>query len=220
MKEVVIFGVGDYARIAAAYLRADSPHTIAAFTADGQYVNQHEFAGSPVVPFETILESHPPDRCALLVAVGFRRVNKARTEVYERCKEMGYEFISYVNSRAFQWGDIQVGDNTFIFEANVLQPFVRIGNNCVLWSGNHIGHDTVIGDNCFIASHVVISGNCRIGNGCFIGVNATFRDGLVIGNDNVIGAGAVIMKNTEAGAVYSVRGTDPHRLKSWELPNF
>ena len=220
MKEVLIFGVGDYARIASVYLRQDSPYKVAAFTADSQFIAAKEFAGLPVVPFEQILQTHPPDRYSLLVAIGFRRVNKARTEVYERCKAMGYEFISYVNSRAYQWGNIEVGENTFIFEANVLQPYVRVGNNCVLWSGNHIGHDSVIEDNCFIASHVVISGNCHIGKSCFIGVNATFRDGLVIGDDNVIGAGAVMMKNTEAGAVYSVRGTEPHRLKSWELTNF
>lgn len=220
MKDVVIFGLGDYARIASTYLAADSPHKIVAFTAHGELVDRAEMQGSPVVPFENLLESHPPDRCALLVGVGFKRVNKARTEVYQQCKALGYEFISYVNSRAYQWGNVEIGENTFIFEANVLQPFVSIGNNCVLWSGNHIGHDTRIGDNCFIASHVVISGNCRVGSSCFIGVNATFRDGIKVADDCVIGAGAVIMKDTEPGGVYSVRSTEAHRLKSWDLTNF
>jgi hypothetical protein len=33
----------------------------------------------------------------------------------------------------------------------------------------------------------------------------------------VIGAGAVIMKDTVEGGVYSVRGTEPVEKKSWEL---
>ena len=48
-----------------------------------------------------------------------------------------------------------IGENTFIFEANVVQPGVTVGDNVVLWSGNHIGHDSVIEDHCFIASHAV-----------------------------------------------------------------
>ena len=97
---------------------------------------------------------------------------------------------------------------------------MEIGNDVVLWSGNHIGHDTRVGDHCFIASHVVVSGNCRIGASCFIGVNATFRDGVTVAPDCVIGAGALIMKDTEPGSVYSVRGTEPLAKKSWELKNF
>ena len=98
------------------------------------------------------------------------------------------------------WPDVPIGDNCFVFEANVIQPGVRIGNDVVLWSGNHIGHDVEIGDHCFIASHVVVSGNVTIGNHCFLGVNATVRDGVTIAPRCVIGADALIMKDTEEGA--------------------
>jgi sugar O-acyltransferase (sialic acid O-acetyltransferase NeuD family) len=164
-----------------------------------------------------MVESHPPERVKLLVAVGFSGLNERRREVYERCKALGYRFVTYIDPRAHQSGELEVGENTFIFEANVLQPFVRIGNNCVLWSGNHIGHDSTIGDHCFIASHVVISGNCSVGHSCFIGVNATLRDKVKVAPRCLIGAGAVILKDTEEGDVYSVRGTERRDVKSWDL---
>ena len=44
----------------------------------------------------------------------------------------------------------QIGENSFIFENNVIQPFVRVGNNCILWSGNHVGHRTVLRDHVFV----------------------------------------------------------------------
>jgi carbonic anhydrase/acetyltransferase-like protein (isoleucine patch superfamily) len=87
----------------------------------------------------------------------------------------------------------------------------------ILWSGNHIGHDSTIEDHVFIASHAVVSGNCRIGESSFVGVNATFRDGITVAPRCVIGAGALIMKDTVEGGVYSVRGTDPLEKKSWDL---
>jgi sugar O-acyltransferase (sialic acid O-acetyltransferase NeuD family) len=220
LKPVVIFGTGDFARIAAHYLSVDSPYEVAAFTVHSSYIEANELRGVPVVPFEELTSTHPPDDYSMFVAVGFSRVNQARAEMYQQCREAGYDLISYVNSRATQWGELTIGDNTFIFEDNVIQPFVRIGSNVVLWSGNHIGHDAQIGDHVFIASHAVVSGNVRIGDYCFVGVNATFRDGVTVAPRCVIGAAALIMKDTEEGAVHAVRGTDAREVKSWDLKNF
>jgi sugar O-acyltransferase (sialic acid O-acetyltransferase NeuD family) len=152
--------------------------------------------------------------------MGFSGVNQARREVYEQCREHGYELISYVNSAATYWGKLELGANCFIFEENVIQPNVRIGNDVILWSGNHIGHDSTIEDHVFIASHAVISGNVTIGESSFVGVNATFRDGIKVAPRCVIGAGALIMRDTVEGGVYSVRGTEPLEKKSWELTGF
>jgi sugar O-acyltransferase (sialic acid O-acetyltransferase NeuD family) len=217
---VIVFGLTDFARIAALYLDADSPHEVVAFAVDDRYRDREEFVGRPVVPFEGLSETHPAGDHAMFVAIGFSQVNKLRARMYERCKEAGYELISYVNSKATHWGEIPMGDNSFVFENNVVQPGVMLGSDTILWSGNHIGHDTSIGDHCFIASHAVISGNCTIGDYCFVGVNATFRDGVTVADECIIGAGALIMKDTEHGSIHSVRGTEPLGKKSWELKNF
>jgi sugar O-acyltransferase (sialic acid O-acetyltransferase NeuD family) len=220
MSKVVVFGIGDFGRIAQLYLERDGPHEVVAFTVHGEYANRETLNGLPVVPFEELQEQHPPDSASMLVATGFSRVNQVRSGIYDECKQLGYELISYVSPQAMVWPDVPLGDNCFVFEANVVQPGVTIGEDVVLWSGNHIGHDVSIGDHCFIASHVVVSGNVSIGDHCFIGVNATIRDGVTVAPRCVIGAGALIMKDTDEGAVYSVRGTEPHARKSWELENF
>jgi sugar O-acyltransferase (sialic acid O-acetyltransferase NeuD family) len=217
MAEVVIFGVGDFARIAAVYLRDDSEHDVVAFAVDQEFLTEPELLGLPVVPAETLTESHPPDRYAAFAAIGFSNVNRARAAVYDRLKAQGYRLVTYVHSSVARWPESTFGDNCFVFEENVIQPFVRVGSDVVLWSGNHIGHDSRIGDHCFIASHAVVSGNCTIGERCFVGVNATLRDGVTIADDCVIGAGALILRDTEAGSVYGAQATPVHARKSWEL---
>jgi sugar O-acyltransferase (sialic acid O-acetyltransferase NeuD family) len=218
--DVVIFGTGDFAQVARAYLDSDSDCRVVSFTVDDSYVGDGRFDGLPVVPFERLEDTFPMESHAMFIAIGFSRVNRARADVYDRCKARGYELISYVNSRASVFGNVELGDNCFIFEENVIQPFVRIGNNVIVWSGNHIGHHSRIGDHTFIASHAVISGGVTIGDRCFVGVNATFRDGVTVAPDCVIGAAALIMKDTVEGAVYSVRGTEPLDKKSWDLKGF
>jgi sugar O-acyltransferase (sialic acid O-acetyltransferase NeuD family) len=202
MKDVIIFGTTSFAEVACVYLTQDSPYNVAAFTVNEQYITQTSLLGRQVVAFEKLKNYYPSDRYAMFVAIGFSGLNRTRTSVYEACKAEGYEMISYINSKATHWGEIEVGDNVFIFEENVIQPFVKIGNNTILWSGNHIGHHTAIGNNVFIASHAVISGHCHIGDNCFIGVNATFADGVTVAAHSFIGMGAMITKDTVEKGVY------------------
>jgi sugar O-acyltransferase (sialic acid O-acetyltransferase NeuD family) len=219
-KPVVIFGAGAFAQVAAVYLRKDSPREVLAYTVDGRYLNGDTFAGLPLLAFEELLQTHPPDRVDLLVATGFRGVNQVRRELYERCKQLGYGFVTYVSSNAFVMTDEPIGESTFVFEANVVQPFVRIGNDVVVWSGNHIGHHSQIADHCFIASHAVISGHVTIGERSFIGVNATLRDGIALGPGCIVGAGAVVLADQEEGTVLRATEAAPHAKKSWELRHF
>ena len=157
----------------------------------------------------------------MLVAIGFSKANQARAAVYDECKALGYELITYVSSKAMSWRTCPIGDNCFVFEANVIQPFVRIGNDVILWSGNHIGHDA---DDRRPLLHRVA--RRRLGQ-------RDDRRPLLPGRqrhrsatasrsrrDCVIGAGAVIMKDTEEGAVYSVRGTPAAEHQELGTPNF
>lgn len=216
-KKALIFGVGDFARVAAFYLRHDAGLDIAAFTVHEQFITGSELMGIAVVPWERARETHPPSEYDMFVAIGYSKVNKNRTAMVEEAVAAGYDMITYVSSKATTWPDLSVDKGSFIFENNVIQPFVKIGANTVLWSGNHIGHDTVIGNNVFITSHVVISGNCNVGDNVFIGVNATVRDGITIGRDCVVGAGTILLRNAEPGAVYKAVSTPPAAIRSEDI---
>jgi len=202
MAKIVVFGAGQLADVAHFYLTHDSPHEVVAFTVDNEFMKDKEHMGLPVVPFEEVEASYPPDGFKMFVPVSYRQVNKLRAEKYYQSKDKGYDLINYICSKAITWPGLVVGDNCFIFENNVIQPFVEIGNNVTLWSGNHIGHHVVIKDHCFIASHVVVSGSVTIEPYCFLGVNATIRDNITIARECVIGAGTVILKNTKEKCVY------------------
>ena len=213
----MIFGTGGIAEIVHFYLEHDSPHEVVAFTAHGDQLDQEEYRGLPVVPFEEVEHRYPPADHAMYVAIGYRGVNRIRAEVFGQAKEKGYELITYISSKATFWDANEVGENCFIFEDNTIQPYVKIGDNVIMWSGNHIGHSAEIGDHCFISSHVVVSGYTRIGAYSFLGVNSTFRDDITVGESNVIGAGAIIMKDTKDHEVYVPERTKAFPKRSDEI---
>ncbi len=147
------------------------------------------------MPLEGLERRYAPAAHGFFCATAYTQANTLRERLYGEAKRKGYTPVSYASSRAFVWRNCRVGEHSFIFEQNVIQPFVTIGRNVVLWSGNHIGHHSTIGDHCFVSSHVVVSGFCAVGDHCFLGVNATLANNVTVGNRCIIGAGAIVLGN-------------------------
>lgn len=208
MADIVVFGLGDIARLAHFYFSSDSEHRVVAFTVDAAYKTADTFEGLPVVPFDEVATAYPPAAFGMFIALSYTGMNQVRADKYASAKALGYTLVSYVSSRATCLTPHPVGDNCFILEDNTVQPFVRIGSNVTLWSGNHIGHDAIVGDHCFISSHVVVSGHVTIGSHCFLGVNATIRNGVTLGERTLVGAGALVMKSTPAKSVWVATRTE------------
>ncbi len=201
-KKLVIVGAGETADIAYEYFTHDSPYSVVAFSVESPYLKEARRFGLPVLPFETLEQNYAPSKYEVYVAISYTQLNRVRARLFAAAKKKGYRCASYVSSRAFVWRNVEIGENVFIFENNVVQHRAKIGDNVILWSGNHIGHQTAIGNHTYISSHVVISGFCDIGESCFFGVNCSVGDQVRIGKDGVIGMGAVVVKDTEPGKVY------------------
>ena len=196
-KKLILVGDSAFAEIAYEYFTHDSDYEVVAFAVEEQYLKREALFGVPVVAFERLEERYSPAGHSFFAANVYTQKNQLRTRLYKAAKEMGFTPASYISPHAFVWRNCKIGEHCFIFENNVIQPFVTIGDNVVLWSGNHIGHHSTIMNHCFISSHVVVSGFCRVGRNCFMGVNATVANNINIGDDCVLGAGALILSDVE-----------------------
>jgi len=182
-EKLIIVGDGEFAMIAYEYFTYDSPYEVVAFSAEKNFIKHPELNGLPVIPFEDLENVFDVNKFKVFIAITFTQLNRVRTRLYNEAKRKGFSFASYISSKAFVWKNAELGENTFIFENNVIQPFTKIGNNVILWSGNHLGHRSEIKDHCYISSHVVISGYCEIGESCFLGVNSTLANNIIIDRD-------------------------------------
>jgi sugar O-acyltransferase (sialic acid O-acetyltransferase NeuD family) len=217
MGKVVIFGATSIAVISHFYLTHDSPYEVEAFTVDRAYLKEKTLCGLPVVPFEDVELIFPPAGYKMLIALGFREVNKLREKKYHQAKEKGYELVNYISSTVTTWPGLVVGDNCFIGEGSIIEPFAQIGNNVFIGSGTLIGHNSVIKDHCFIASHAVVLGGVTMGPCCVLGANATIKDGVTLAGESIFGAGALITQNTREKGVYIARTAELAQKRSDEL---
>lgn len=199
--KLIIVGDSAFAEVAHEYFSADSDYEVVAFAVEQRYMKKESLFGKPVVAVETVEQTFSPDQHHFFVATVYTEGNRLRARLYDVMKKKGFRPASYVSSRAFVWRNAKLGEHCFIFENNVIQPFVEIGDNVVLWSGNHIGHHSRVGSHCFISSHVVISGFVQIGDYCFMGVNASVGNNITIGEKCTIAAGAVVLADVPVGRV-------------------
>jgi sugar O-acyltransferase (sialic acid O-acetyltransferase NeuD family) len=204
-QKILIFGTKDTAQLAKFYIENDTKYQhnyiVEAFVVDKQFKDLEVFEGLPVVAFEDVDSIYPPNEHIFFAPMTGVKMNTIRESIYNKIKQKGYTFFSYISSKATNFST-SIGENCFILEDNTIQPFVTIGNNVVLWSGNHIGHHSMIKDNVFFTSHIVLSGHCEVKENCWIGVNATIRDYMTIAPKTLIAMGSLITKSTEENGFY------------------
>ncbi|HZY20071.1 MAG TPA: acetyltransferase [Ramlibacter sp.] len=213
-KKIVILGDSAFAEVAYECFTHDSEYEVVGFAVEGAYLKQDRLFDLPVVAFETLEQVFDPAQVHFYAALVYTQLNRLRTRLYRAAKSKGYIPASYVSSRAFVWGNVQLGEHCFVFEDNTLQPFARIGDNVVLWSGNHIGHHSRIGDNCFVSSHVVVSGFCEVGENSFLGVNCSLGNNVAVGRDNWLGPGVVLTSGTEPNQLFRLEQPEAARVSA------
>lgn len=206
MSKIVLFGTGRGADVAFRFLSKDSPHEIAAFTVDEQYMRSREHRGLPLTPFEEVEKHYPPEDYRLFILLGYQQMNGLRRAKFEAAKAKGYSLESYVASDIFRIEPIIVGENCFILDNQSISLDVAFGDNIVAWSSNHFGDLTRVNDHAWISSHVTIAASVSIGEGAFLGVGATIGTNVKIGAGSFVGADALISNDTAPGSVHVAAG--------------
>ena len=202
MAKVIIFGLGDMAKIAHYYLENDSEHKVVAFCVNRNSLPVKKiFLDLPIVVYEEVEKKYSKNIYKFFAPLPSEKMNTVREEVYYSIKEKGYKMISYISSKAVMYNS-EIGENCFIQAGNILHPFTKIGNNVMLWSGNLVGHHGEIKDHVTFASHVAMAGNCVIGENSYLGTNSTIRDGITLAKGTLVGLATAITKNTEEWSVY------------------
>ena len=202
MQKIVIFGTGELAQRIFFYLK-DSKDEVVAFSASKANIDSNELLGLPVVAFENIEETYPPDDYSMFIALAYSEMNKKRRKFFDEAKNKGYELYSYIHPSTKIWDEFEMGENCFILAGNIIQPFVKIGDNVLIGSNNLISHNTVIENNCFLTSNITLGGHITIGTNSFVGLSATINQRIKIGKECIIGAGTLITKDVKDKEVYA-----------------
>ena len=197
--KVILIGAGHYAATVFCYLDKSPDHEVEAFAVDPEFIDTQTLCGRPVISLTELTDLYPPSSVEIFCAVGPQKMNLYRMTLYERIRQWGYRFLTYIDPKAGTWPDLVVGQNVFIDDTCTIQPYVTIGDNVTLLA-SIVGHHGHIQDHAFL-SRATLGGSVEIGEGTFIGMNATIRDNTRVGSHCVVGMGAAVQQDIEDDTV-------------------
>ncbi len=110
---------------------------------------------------------------------------------------------AYVSPRASLLGDVEIGEDSSIWEFAVLRGdmnYIRVGKGTSIQDNATVHTEfmnpTVIGDYVTAGHNCVIHG-AEIGDNVVVGIGAIILSGAKIGAGSVVGSGAVVTERSE-----------------------
>lgn len=201
IRDVVIFGIGDIARLCYHYFSDSPEHRVVAFTVDAAHRTQETLFSLPVVNFENLNDQFPPSTCEAFVSLSYSGLNDNRAKATGRLRDAGYTLASIVTRTAVANG-CKIGQNVLIMEHACVQPGCELGDDVVVGPHAIVCHDTVIEDHVYISPAACFCGHNVIGAFSVIGTGAVIAPHVRIGRRNFIGFGARIVSNTADDTSY------------------
>lgn len=133
---------------------------------------------------------------AVAIGIGFP---KAKRKVFEKIKNNGNDFPSFISNRAWVSNNVSVGKGVILYPGvsinyqTTISDFVIMNMNCA------VGHDCTIGKFCALAPGVNLGGFTVLEEAVDMGIGSATKQNIMVGKDAVIGGQAMLVKNVEAG---------------------
>lgn len=193
------------AQVARFFFLRDSDYQVIAFTVDKKYNLNPVFCGIEVIDFEDIEKKYSPEEYEMFIGVGPNKMNTIREKKYYEAKEKGYKLASCVSRYAIC--DSPLGENTFIGDYAVINPFVEMGNNNFFYEFSLVNCNSIIGNNCYFSPRSIVSTFAKIENNSLIGAGAIIKTSVTVAEKTLVGASCYISKNTEKNGVYGEKSS-------------
>lgn len=210
MKKVIVYGNALLCKMLY-YDAIDSvDFEIACFTVEKDYLRDRcELLGLPLMSFEEIQDTYPPqDYDMVVLFTGFRRMRE-RVEKYTSAKSKGYNLRNFISPKADITPDLTMGENNIILGQTHIGFGGIMGNNNLIRQHVYLGHEFKLGNDIEITAGCTIGGECEIEDTCYIGLGSTIINHTRIARENLIGAGSTVVKNTEP---YTKNVGNPSRI--------
>lgn len=200
-KKVIIFGNTYFSVMIYNYVKQYTTLDVVAFTVDKKFISSSTICGTPVVPYENIVDLYSPIKYSFLLGLGYNHMNDLRKNKFLSVKEKGYYIESFIHPSS-NISNCSIGEGNIILENVFVGPQAFIGDGNILWNGCNISHDAHIGNYNYLAPSTTFGGKVTVNNNCFFGVNSSIRSNVSIASYTLIGAGCYLNNSTAEHDVY------------------
>jgi UDP-perosamine 4-acetyltransferase len=197
MKNIIVFGAGEFGTLIQNVMSYNQDFQIAAFGDDNMDKSKITTGNVPLFNQGDLFQfAKENDIQTAIVAIGNNRVRGVK---YNLFKDAGFEMLSIVHPKALIDTKVVFGDNVIIEMGTAIHTHSKIGNNVFLGGDALIGHHNIIGDHVLVGGNASFGGAVVVEDYASVGVGSSIKPGVNIGKGAIVGVGAVVIKDVEPG---------------------
>ena len=197
MKNIIVFGAGEFGTLIQNVMSYNQDFQIAAFGDDNMDKSKITTGNVPLFNQGDLFQfAKENDIQTAIVAIGNNRVRGVK---YNLFKDAGFEMLSIVHPKALIDTKVVFGDNVIIEMGTAIHTHSKIGNNVFLGGDALIGHHNIIGNHVLVGGNASFGGAVVVEDYASVGVGSSIKPGVNIGKGAIVGVGAVVIKDVEPG---------------------
>ena len=205
MKEIIIFGSGDHAKVVLTEILKLKNYKFVGFCDEIKEKNKticilKNKKFKTIGSIKEINEILKNKKFYGIIGIASNEVRKKIVQQTKGIKNLLWEKI--VSKDAILNGDVEIGEGTFISSGSLINSKTSIGKHCLINTRSSIDHDCNLDDFSGTGPGVIFGGNVKVGELSYVGIGSTVKDGVKIGKNSLIGAGSLELKNCEKDCVY------------------
>ena len=197
MKNIIVFGAGEFGTLIQNVMSYNRDFQIAAFGDDNMDKSKITTGNVPLFNQGDLFQFAKENKIqTAIVAIGNNRVRGVK---YNLFKDAGFEMLSIVHPKALIDTKVVFGDNVIIEMGTAIHTHSKIGNNVFLGGDALIGHHNIIGNHVLVGGNASFGGAVVVEDYASVGVGSSIKPGVNIGKGAIVGVGAVVIKDVEPG---------------------
>jgi len=193
MKNIIVFGAGEFGTLIQNVMSYNQDFQIAAFGDDNLDKTKITTGDVPLFNQGDLFQFAKENEIkTAIMAIGDNRVRGVK---YNLFKDAGFEMLSIVHPKALIDTEVVYGDNVIIEMGTAIHTHSTIGNNVFLGGDAMIGHHNIIGNHVLVGGNVSFGGAVIVEDYVSIGVGASIKPGVRLGKGCTVGVGAAVVKD-------------------------
>lgn len=181
-------------------LLGDGGHADVLSDAVGQGIVARVIAPGEVPPSGSYIEEsealgYDTSSCEILNGIGFLGGVNVRRQVYQLFVEGGFRFRTVIDRSSIVRGGVELGNGAQVLVGAILNTGSQVGQNSIINSAAVVEHHVRVGAHSHVAPNATLCGEASIGDSVMIGAGSVVLPGVSLPAGTVVGAGAVVTRS-------------------------
>ena len=204
IKNIVIFGSGDHAKIIFSELIKLKKFKFLGFVDDTKKkgalvasINKKKYFNLGSIK-QVINKSN---NFSGIVGIG---LNFVRKKVVSDIKKIDkkFKFQKIISKDAIINSNVFIDEGSLIVSGTIINYGTIIGKHCILNTSCSIDHDNIFDNFSSAGPGVITGGNVQVGEQSYLGIGSVIKDKINILNNTIIGAGSLVLKDCHKNSIY------------------